>query len=224
MVDQAAAAADRDGGEVRHHVTVAGGGSAGQAGAIRHGISRALLEFNGELRERLEVGRLPDPRPAQEGTQEVRPEGRPRAVPVQQALKAQRRRGAILVEVTHEGTAGGRCPLRAPDPALEPEDEALHLRQAQRDLHHRPAEDRCRCSSRSPDFVQRLGRRGQAHPVRRHQAPGAGGDRRGGGALRRVLRHQPLAGRHADQLRHHAHLDRAPEGDRGAGSTTRTAR
>jgi small subunit ribosomal protein S9 len=35
------------------HVTVAGGGSAGQAGAIRHGISRALLEFNGDLRGRL---------------------------------------------------------------------------------------------------------------------------------------------------------------------------
>ncbi|HEV2843513.1 MAG TPA: 30S ribosomal protein S9 [Thermoanaerobaculia bacterium] len=34
-------------------VTVAGGGSAGQAGAIRHGISRALLEYNGELRNRL---------------------------------------------------------------------------------------------------------------------------------------------------------------------------
>jgi small subunit ribosomal protein S9 len=34
-------------------VTVAGGGSAGQAGAIRHGISRALLVFNAELRDRL---------------------------------------------------------------------------------------------------------------------------------------------------------------------------
>ena len=34
-------------------VTVAGGGSAGQAGAIRHGISRALIEFNIELRDRL---------------------------------------------------------------------------------------------------------------------------------------------------------------------------
>lgn len=33
--------------------TVDGGGSAGQAGAIRHGIARALLEFNEELRERL---------------------------------------------------------------------------------------------------------------------------------------------------------------------------
>lgn len=36
-------------------VTVKGGGSSGQAGAIRHGISRALLEFNGELRERLKA-------------------------------------------------------------------------------------------------------------------------------------------------------------------------
>ncbi len=34
-------------------VSVAGGGSAGQAGAIRHGISRALLGFNAELRDRL---------------------------------------------------------------------------------------------------------------------------------------------------------------------------
>ena len=34
-------------------VNVEGGGFAGQAGAVRHGISRALLEFNGELRERL---------------------------------------------------------------------------------------------------------------------------------------------------------------------------
>ena len=34
-------------------VNVDGGGPSGQAGAIRHGISRALLEFNGELRPRL---------------------------------------------------------------------------------------------------------------------------------------------------------------------------
>jgi small subunit ribosomal protein S9 len=39
-------------------VTVAGGGSAGQAGAIRHGISRALLEYNGELRDRLKSAGL----------------------------------------------------------------------------------------------------------------------------------------------------------------------
>jgi small subunit ribosomal protein S9 len=35
--------------------TVEGGGASGQAGAIRHGISRALLEYNGELRERLKA-------------------------------------------------------------------------------------------------------------------------------------------------------------------------
>jgi small subunit ribosomal protein S9 len=35
------------------YATVSGGGPAGQAGAIRHGISRALVEYNGELRERL---------------------------------------------------------------------------------------------------------------------------------------------------------------------------
>ena len=34
-------------------VNVHGGGSAGQAGAIRHGLSRALLAFNPELRPRL---------------------------------------------------------------------------------------------------------------------------------------------------------------------------
>ena len=33
--------------------TVAGGGPSGQAGAIRHGISRALLDVDGELRQSL---------------------------------------------------------------------------------------------------------------------------------------------------------------------------
>ncbi len=35
------------------YIKVNGGGAAGQAGAIRHGLSRALLEFNPELRGRL---------------------------------------------------------------------------------------------------------------------------------------------------------------------------
>ncbi len=34
-------------------VNVHGGGSSGQAGAVRHGISRALLEYNTELRGKL---------------------------------------------------------------------------------------------------------------------------------------------------------------------------
>lgn len=39
-------------------VTVEGGGPAGQAGAVRHGIARALLGFNSELRERLKMAGL----------------------------------------------------------------------------------------------------------------------------------------------------------------------
>ncbi|HIV11175.1 MAG TPA: 30S ribosomal protein S9 [Candidatus Faeciplasma avium] len=35
--------------------TVAGGGVTGQAGAIRHGISRALLQYNAELRPQLKA-------------------------------------------------------------------------------------------------------------------------------------------------------------------------
>ena len=37
------------------YVTVEGGGSSGQAGAIRHGISRALIAQEAELRERLKA-------------------------------------------------------------------------------------------------------------------------------------------------------------------------
>ncbi|MBX7218966.1 MAG: 30S ribosomal protein S9 [Blastocatellia bacterium] len=35
------------------YVTVVGGGISGQAGAVRHGITNALLEFNSELRRKL---------------------------------------------------------------------------------------------------------------------------------------------------------------------------
>lgn len=34
-------------------VNVAGGGPAGQAGAVRHGLTQALIELNGEFRTRL---------------------------------------------------------------------------------------------------------------------------------------------------------------------------
>lgn len=39
-------------------VNVDGGGSAGQAGAVRHGITRALMEFNGDLRPTLKKAGL----------------------------------------------------------------------------------------------------------------------------------------------------------------------
>ena len=37
------------------NVQVVGGGITGQAGAIRHGITRALMEYDGELRKALRV-------------------------------------------------------------------------------------------------------------------------------------------------------------------------
>ena len=39
-------------------VNVAGGGPSGQAGAIRHGITRALLEYNADLRPALKQAGL----------------------------------------------------------------------------------------------------------------------------------------------------------------------
>ena len=39
-------------------VTVDGGGTAGQAGAVRHGITRALMEFNADLRPALKKAGL----------------------------------------------------------------------------------------------------------------------------------------------------------------------
>lgn len=39
-------------------VTVDGGGTAGQAGAVRHGITRALMEFNADLRSALKKAGL----------------------------------------------------------------------------------------------------------------------------------------------------------------------
>jgi small subunit ribosomal protein S9 len=39
-------------------INVSGGGPSGQAGAIRHGITRALIEFNADLRPALKQGGL----------------------------------------------------------------------------------------------------------------------------------------------------------------------
>ena len=39
-------------------VNVVGGGTAGQAGAVRHGITRALMEFNADLRPALKKAGL----------------------------------------------------------------------------------------------------------------------------------------------------------------------
>ena len=68
-------------------IKVEGGGVTGQAGAIRHGIARALLEVDPDGEPPAAApGRPPDPRPADEGAQEVRPQASPQGAAVHQAL------------------------------------------------------------------------------------------------------------------------------------------
>ncbi len=45
-------------GKVDIHATVKGGGKSGQAGALRHGIAKALVEYNPEFREALKKAGL----------------------------------------------------------------------------------------------------------------------------------------------------------------------
>ena len=52
LIQQPLVAAARN-GQYDVICTVAGGGLSGQAGAVRHGITRALMEFNSDLRSRL---------------------------------------------------------------------------------------------------------------------------------------------------------------------------
>ena len=69
-------------------VNVRGGGLSGQAGAIRHGISRALIKANPDLRDSLKkAGFLTRDHPRMKERQEVRPSRAARRAPaVQQAL------------------------------------------------------------------------------------------------------------------------------------------
>ena len=56
-------------GQYDYKITVKGGGTTGQAGAIRHGISRALIEADADFRPVLK-------RSENEGKKEVRPQSR----------------------------------------------------------------------------------------------------------------------------------------------------
>ena len=67
-------------------VNVHGGGESGQAGAVRHGITRALIDYDAALKPELEPRRLRDPRRARGRAQEGRPARRPPSQAVQQAL------------------------------------------------------------------------------------------------------------------------------------------
>ena len=63
-----------------------GGGVSGQAGALRHGIARALLEASDEYRGELKRAGVPASRPPYGRAQEVRPEEGPQEAAVLQAL------------------------------------------------------------------------------------------------------------------------------------------
>ena len=119
----------------------------------------------------------------------------------------------------HEAAARERRPLRAPDPSLEPEDEAVHLHRPQRHLHHRPAAvadlHRPRLRVHQGD-----GRPRRLGPVRRHQEAGPGGDRRAGDAGRHAVREPALARRHAHQLPDRPQAAAAPEGARERSTST----
>ena len=66
--------------------TVRGGGISGQAGAIRLGLTRALMEYDEELRRTPAQSRLRHPRRTRSGAQESRPAQSPQGNAVQQAL------------------------------------------------------------------------------------------------------------------------------------------
>src|ERR1700730_2615822 len=108
----------------------------------------------------------------------------------------------------HEGVVGGRSTFRPPDAALESQDEGIHLWRAQRDTHHRPAEDAEDVPGSKP--VRRRNYFAWANRVVcGNQATGAGSDCRRSETLRRIFRESPLAGRNADQLVDAAEIDQA---------------
>ena len=85
LIQQPLVAANRT-GQFDVICTVSGGGLSGQAGAVRHGLSKALTHFEPDLRWRAQARRLPHPRQPRGRAQEVRPRQGPPLVPVLEAL------------------------------------------------------------------------------------------------------------------------------------------
>ena len=73
-------------GKVDLVCTVEGGGVSGQAGAIRHGVARALLQREPRAPRHPEGRWLPDPRPENEGKKEIRSQSSSSRSAVQQAI------------------------------------------------------------------------------------------------------------------------------------------
>src|SRR5262245_8970153 len=125
--------------------TVAGGGVSGQAGAVRLGIARALVSYNAELRKALKnEGLLTRDARAKERKKYGMAGARKRFQVSKREGASGFRRAASWRAVGRDrakGSAGGRRSLRPPDEAVEPEDEAVHLRRAQRHLHPGPRQD-----------------------------------------------------------------------------------
>src|SRR5262249_52806468 len=101
----------------------------------------------------------------------------------------------------HEAIAGGRRSLRPPDPALEPEDEALHLHRARRHLHHRPDPD-AGAGRRGLQLREGDRRARRLRPVRRDEEAGAGRRARRGAPCGHAVCQPPLARRPAHELAH----------------------
>ena len=112
------------------------------------------------------------------------------------------------------GSPRGRRALRAPDPSLESQDAPLHFRRAQRDSHHRPAEDASADRSRPEARARRrVARRERA--LRVHQAAARGHRPRTGRARGRAVHHRALARRFAHQLPDREEAGPPHEGARG---------
>ena len=113
-------ATDRD-GQYDVNATVAGGGLSGQAGAVRHGISRALTYYEPELQDGAQEAGLPHPRLAHGGAQEVRPPQGPPLLPVLQALTS------TLISRGFRGRAGRPALFLCPDKSYLPRTEVREM-------------------------------------------------------------------------------------------------
>jgi small subunit ribosomal protein S9 len=130
-------------------VSVAGGGMRGQAGAVQHGIARALVDYSAELRQILKkAGFLTrDPNEgaqkntdsleresassSQSGSGSCRQQGSP---PCRRCLfraglnpAGATYTGGLFGVYHNERASGGGCSFRTPDETLESKDEAVHL-------------------------------------------------------------------------------------------------
>ncbi len=106
LIQQPLIAANR-GGQYDVTCTVSGGGLSGQAGAVRHGLAKALTYFEPELRSALKRGGFLTRELARGRTQKVRPGKGAALVPVLEAL-------AVLILHIVKGAPFGAPFLFAP--------------------------------------------------------------------------------------------------------------